>query len=750
MRSRYLVVLLVGVLSAAFLAAAGSAGASATGVPWEPFVTPNPLTATGFLNAVSCGTAGHCVAVGYYADGQGDVVPLAEVSTGAGWSLVPPVTPSGAGLSVLNAISCQPDGSCEAAGYYTDASSNVHAFAERFSGGSWALQLVVAPVGARDAGLLGLECQSATSCFAVGNYTDASGDSLVLGEKWTGAAWSPQYVPSPGPSVAVASQLDAISCTTAGCTAVGSYHTADGRNVPLTEARTSTSWQVQLAMEPTGSVAANLLGVSCDAAAVCLAVGYWTDDMGNESALALHRSSPSATWTLTSAPPSGTAQSPSLAAVSCVTQSDCTAVGSASLGTLIEHWTGNAWVHQPSGAPQRSAGTGISCPAPAACVVAGYALTGNKIPVPLLDSDTGGGWQVAAGVPAPGGAVTAGLSAVSCSSPGLCTAVGDQTSVRGLVTSALVERLAGGVWTTQSVVGASSLVGVTCSDDSHCVAAGYLGGRGITSSVVESWTGTVWKSVVLPQLAGSTESDLRAVSCASATSCLAVGEYSDASGNPRALAAELSDGQWQLLPVPLPAGTADATLTGVSCVGSRCTVVGNGSTTHGQPRLLIEVWNGTAWTIQHAAVPTGAIQVQLQAVSCAAASTCTLVGSWLGGAQGDQYSLVEQRTGVSWAVVPTPNPAGVVSSPLQAVSCAVAGCAAVGYDYAIGPNGLPAPATSFAETSAGAMWSAQPVDVPAGTNSSALAGVSCSGGQCVAVGYRFASSGRMVTLAVGG
>jgi hypothetical protein len=85
--------------------------------------------------------------------------------------------------------------------------------------------------------------------------------------------------------------------------------------------------------------------------------------------------------------------------------------------------------------------------------------------------------------------------------------------------------------------------------------------------------------------------------------------------------------------VPLPKGTSDATLTGVSCTTTRyCVALGeaDGDTAafgDAGALTIIETWNGTKWTLHTAAVPDGhTTAAELTTVSCATSEFCVLAG----------------------------------------------------------------------------------------------------------------------------
>ena len=89
--------------------------------------------------------------------------------------------------------------------------------------------------------LNGVSCISATSCFAVGGYTDESGDSTPLVEFWNGAQWSIQSAPG----FTASSALSAVSCaSSSSCVAVGdSYPVGSSNDKPFVDTWNGSEWQ---------------------------------------------------------------------------------------------------------------------------------------------------------------------------------------------------------------------------------------------------------------------------------------------------------------------------------------------------------------------------------------------------------------------------------------------------------------------------------------------------------------------------
>jgi hypothetical protein len=95
-----------------------------------------------------------------------------------------------------------------------------------------------------------------------------------------------------------------------------------------------------------------------------------------------------------------------------------------------------------------------------------------------------------------------------------------------------------------------------------------------------------------------------------------------------ALAERWNGSAWQVQPTPNPSASTE--LLGVSCTtADTCTAVGNYYTTIDTSFTLAEHWNGSKWEIQPTPNPADAFESQLNGVSCATTRACTAVGNYL-------------------------------------------------------------------------------------------------------------------------
>lgn len=368
----------------------------------------------------------------------------------------------------------------------------------------------------------------------------------------------PALVAVPGPfrpagtAVPADPQFNGVSCASAvACTVVGNARARDGRTVPLAERWNGRVWRVEVTQVPPGG--GSLQSVSCVSAEVCIAVGYARTGSRADQRLPLAESWHGGEWVPHAAAVRGAAAE--LGDVSCTAAAFCMALGGrlhpdGSSTTLMERWDGHHWSQLAT--PGGRSMTSVSCTAPASCVAAG-SDTADDFGV-WSEAWNGSAW----GIQANGDASTGELAdAISCPSSGACT-----------------------------VVGSSYYYDL--------------------SPTAERWDGARWRieDPVQPSDADTDGDGLGAVSCVSATACLAVGSYSDVElpdDNSETLAEKWNGSAWVILPAPRFTRT-EGTLSAISCASpSACMAVGETddqqATGRTQSWPLAERWNGHSWAI---------------------------------------------------------------------------------------------------------------------------------------------------------
>jgi hypothetical protein len=231
------------------------------------------------------------------------------------------------------------------------------------------------------------------------------------------------------------------------------------------------------------------------------------------------------------------------------------------------------------------------------------------------------------------------------------------------------------------------------------VAGGLVGSSGPAGASAPGWNAT---EAPLPAGAGTGDGqfvNLNAVSCSSATACVAVGLYGDGSGEWWGLIDTLSAGVWTTIfaPEPADAGTSSpapyqfAVLSSVSCTSDGgCTAVGQYRDDNGYYEALIDTLSGGAWTASEAPLPANAgylttQNTQLDSISCTSATVCTAVGNY-SESDGDFDALIDTLADGTWTPTEAPLPPNAAAATwnnpypvLFSVSCTLdGGCTAVG------------------------------------------------------------------------
>ena len=247
--------------------------------------------------------------------------------------------------------------------------------------------------------------------------------------------------------------------------------------------------------------------------------------------------------------------------VSCASVGNCTAVGTYtdssndSQGLLLTE-TAGVWATGVKASLPADAGTqtgsvrfsvgSVSCASVGNCAAAGEYTDSSGHTQGLLLTQTAGAWATGVQAPVPANAAVDPMviiNSVSCSSAGNCAAIGHYFDSSGKPEGLLLTETAG-VWgigveaglpanagTVPNVV----LISVSCPSAGNCAAAGqYSDSSNHTQGLLLSESSGTWAPGVeapLPANAAASQSvSLNSLSCASAGSCTAVGDYHASSG----------------------------------------------------------------------------------------------------------------------------------------------------------------------------------------------------------------------------
>ena len=345
--------------------------------------------------------------------------------------------------------------------------------------------------------VLGTTCANAQECWAVGVDAPPSGAFPIV-EEWNGSSWSfaaSAAIPNGG-------LFDVTCVSSSDCWAVGGEDFTAGAPTPLAEQWDGSSWTAMSTPDEPGAAGAILHSVSCLSSTNCWAVGQTDDDSDTASgALIVHWDGTS--WSLVT--PAVTGQTyDQLNSVDCVTPADCWAVG--------------------YGGPNQQNDNFLPI------------FPGASGDQGLIEHYDGSAWSVvpSATEPPPNGGY---LSAVTCVSKTDCWATGTTTGASGgAPTGTIAQFWNGSTWsvvptpTSPAALASAIMMAVTCLSPDRCWAtvAGSLGGNNFQPApAIEAWNGNTWSVEPSPN---NTIGFLDGVSCVRGDACWSIGSSIIASG----------------------------------------------------------------------------------------------------------------------------------------------------------------------------------------------------------------------------
>jgi len=228
-------------------------------------------------------------------------------------------------VNSLDAVSCTSASFCMAVG-----GNGPGAAAQVWNGSIWRALSVPVP-----GFLTGVSCLSATKCLVVGDRSAG-----VFGQWWNGSTWRTANLLNP-PRGGISS----VSCVSASmCMAVGGSTDESGIFRDMSQAWNGKGWRL-LSTPDSEGVGSALYGVSCTSDLKCMAVGQ--DAFNNDAEETLTVQWNGTSWTHLSSPGDSDIDFAALSGVSCLSSSDCMAVGRGASrdpnGPLAAHWDGSAW-----------------------------------------------------------------------------------------------------------------------------------------------------------------------------------------------------------------------------------------------------------------------------------------------------------------------------------------------------------------------------------------------------------------------
>ena len=369
------------------------------------------------------------------------------------------------------------------------------------------------------------------------------------------------------------------------------------------------------------------------------------------SAVPTARAASGSGWTIVTSPNVGPPQSDFLVGSTCVNSWNCWAVGAvfSTLGNgsqpsaTIDHWNGSTWSVGPNVAPASSQASllwDVTCVTASDCWAVGAQGTGNgKLPNLLAENWNGSTWSV---VPTPD--INGYLLSVTCTGASSCVAVGIDVDAKNNPLGGIILSWNGSEWSQSSPQAPaqpySGLNSVTCAGPTDCWAVGFAGPNQIqynfvpgvapnvigSSALVEHWNGSQWLIVPTPAPMSPGGQYLSSTTCSGASNCWATGATMDAAGNPSTTLVDHWDGTaWVTVPSPNPA-TNGSLLTSVTCMDAAdCWAAGaSGWTNNSTPTPFIENWNGSAWSVEPS--PNVVAFGYLSGLTCVQGVECFTIG----------------------------------------------------------------------------------------------------------------------------
>ena len=527
----------------------GAISRPAASARWSTMPTPDySQVLSNKLNNVSCVSATYCVAVGEYTTTAGVAQNLILTWNGSTWSAnsAASLSTSASQPNFLNGVSCVSSSFCVAVGSL-DTSAKSYLYQNlilTWNGSTWSLDSApsLSTSASQPNTLGGVSCVSSSFCVAAGSYYNGTAyQNMVL--TWNGSTWSLDSAASLSTSSTQSNALADISCVFSSfCVATGIYYngTAD-QNLILTWNGSAWSLDSAASLSTETSVINISTGISCTSVSFCVATGTFFATPAIQNFIITWNGS---TWSLDTASSlsSSTSQPNILRGVSCVSAISCVATGFYNNGTtlqgLVLTWNGSTWSLDDAASlsatgSHPSMPSGVSCTSSSSCVVAGHYSNGT-LDQNLVLTWNGKTWSLdsasALSVVAP---QDNQLTSVSCTSSSFCVATGYYSN--GTVDQNLLLTWNGSTWSLDSASSLSTsatqpnqLAGVSCASSTSCVAVGtFVNASKVDQTLVETFNGFTWHLAASPDTSATQPNQLAGVSCASIFYCSAAGNYSN-------------------------------------------------------------------------------------------------------------------------------------------------------------------------------------------------------------------------------
>ena len=408
---------------------------------------------TAMAGTIVCTSKGNCVTGGSYTDSALNTQAYVATETAGEWSPAKEVATSlnVGGVAAVYAFSCPSKGNCTASGTFADGDNIQHAFALNEVSGVWGSATAIADYTTLQPGdqtlFQTISCSATGTCVGLGAYLDEAtnvAQPLIFTETngvWAAPVLAPGFSPFNPSGIAL---VVTLSCPAAGsCDAGGIIlgvvaNTLDSFLMHENNGVWGDPFEVPGITALGGGAITLLDTLSCGAPGDCSAGGLYTDKVGLERAFV--DSEVNGTWgnavQLFGTTNLGSGLTSGLSSLSCSAKGECSGVGSYGdeanndQGFVVSE-VGGTW--------------------------------GSPIEVP--------------GIASLNNNVGSGVTAISCSAPGSCTAGGNYTDANSSNVDVFVAKQSSGAWGNAVPVpnsirlnqgGKAAINNVSCSTDGSC------------------------------------------------------------------------------------------------------------------------------------------------------------------------------------------------------------------------------------------------------------------------------------------
>jgi hypothetical protein len=277
-----------------------------------------------------------------------------------------------------------------------------------------------------------------------------------------------------------------------------------------------------------------------------------------------------------------------------------------------------------------------------------------KSPLTLaVSSDCPGQWQVVSSSNT-GSGDNSLLAVAAVSANDVWAAGGIGTSSGQILTNqTLIEHWNGSAW---SIVpnpnpghDNNTIFGLAAVSANDVWAVGYSD----NSTLVEHWNGSAWSVVPSPN-DGPLQNTFYAASAVSANDVWAVGIALQDGGGHSILIEHWNGSAWSIVPGPASVPDKSGLFSIAAVSANDVWAVGN-FTSDGKFQTLTIHWNGSAWSVVASPSP-GSTTNTLFGVAAASANDVWAVGAYIGASGSAAQTLVEHWNGSAWSAVASPNP----------------------------------------------------------------------------------------------